>query len=122
MKSANAVPAGIFDNFLTSLELNGEMLDELARNSGWSRAEPRKITLAQLLLALSMESIQGEASFNDISSRIHLLNGNGGPSRQAVSKRINAPFLGILESLLAKAIAAKADCESLACQDSALSR
>jgi hypothetical protein len=122
MKSAKAVPSGIFDNFLTSIELNGEMLDELARNSGWSRAEPRKITLAQLLLALSMESIQGEASFNDISSRIHLLNGNGGPSRQAVSKRINAPFLGILESLLAKAIAAKADCESLACQGSSFSR
>jgi hypothetical protein len=30
MKPARAVPARIFDDFLTSIELNGEMLDELA--------------------------------------------------------------------------------------------
>lgn len=120
MKPARGVPARIFDDFLTSIELNEEMLDELGRSTGWSKAEPRKITLAQLLVALSLESVQGEASFNDLSSRIHLLSGDGGPSRQAVSKRINLPFLKVLEALLAKAIATKTDCKSLACQDSTL--
>ena len=120
MKQTKAVPAKIFDDFLTRIQLDAETLDELARTTGWSKAEPRKISLAQLLMALSMESVQGEASFNDLSSRIHLLNKDGGPSRQAVSKRINAPFLKVLEALLAKAIAAKTDCESLSCQDSSL--
>lgn len=116
MQPAKSIPAKIFDNYLSSIELDEQMLDELARNTGWRKAQPRKITLAQLLLAFSLESIQGEASFNDLSSRIHLLNGDEGPSRQAVSKRINAPFLKVLEALLAKAIAAKTDCKSLACQ------
>ncbi len=120
MKPPKAVPAKLFDDFLGSLELDSGMLDELARSTGWSKAEPRKITLAHLLMALSLESIRGEASFNDLSSRIHLLNQDGGPSRQAVSKRVNAPFLEVLEALLAKAIAAKADCDSLACQSPAL--
>lgn len=122
MKQAKAIPAKIFDNFLSSIQLESEMLDGLAWSTGWSKAEPRKITLAQLLLALSLESIQGEASFNDLSSRIHLLDKDGGPSRQAVSKRINVPLLKVLETLLARAIAAKTDCESLACQSPALSR
>lgn len=121
MKPTKAVPAKIFDDFLTRIELDGERLEELAWSTGWSKAEPRKITLGQLLLALSLESLQGEASFNDLSSRIHLLDNDGGPSRQAVSKRINAPLLKVLEALLAKAIAAKMDCESLACQHPALS-
>lgn len=121
MKPAKAVPSKIFDDFLTRIQLDAEMLDELARTTGWSKAEPRKISLAQLLMALSLESIQGEASFNDLSSRIHLLNKDGGPSRQAVSKRINVPFLRVLEALLAKAIATRTDCESLSCQDSTLS-
>lgn len=120
MKPPQAVPAKIFDHFLSSLQLDSGMLDELAWSTGWSKAQPRKITLAQLLPALSLESIQGEASFNDISSRIHLLNQDGGPSRQAVSKRINAPFLEVLQALLAKAIAAKLDGQSLACQSPAL--
>jgi hypothetical protein len=121
MKSAKAVPTKIFDDFLTRIQLDAEMLDELARTTGWSKAEPRKISLAQLLMALSLESIQGEASYNDLSSRIHLLSTDAGPSRQAVSKRINHPFLKVLEALLAKVIATKTDCESLSCQDSALS-
>lgn len=122
MSPAKAVPAKIFDNFLTSIELESEMLEELAWDSGWSQAQPRKITLGQLLLALSLESLQGDASFNDLSSRIHLLSKTqGGPSRQAVSKRINAPLLKVLEALLAKAIAAKLDGESLACLGPALS-
>jgi hypothetical protein len=122
MTAAKAVPAKIFDNFLSSLELDEELLDQLARGTGWCKAEPRKITLGQLLLALSIESIQGEASFNDISSRIHLLSEEKGPSRQAVSKRINLPFLKVLETLLAKIIAAKANCGSLTCKDNTLSR
>lgn len=121
MKPAKAVPAKIFDDFLTRIQFDAEMLDELARTTGWCKAEPRKISLAQLLMALSLESIQGEASFNDLSSRIHLLNKDGGPSRQAVSKRINLPFIKVLEALLAKAIATRTDCESLSCQHSTLS-
>lgn len=120
MKAPKAVPSKIFDEFLRSLELNAEMIDELAWSTGWSKAQPRKISLAQLLLGLSLESVQGEASYNDLSSRIHLLTPSGGPSRQAVSKRINAPLLKVLEALLAKAIAAKADGPSLACQSPSL--
>lgn len=122
MKQSKAIPAKIFDDFLAGIQLNGEMLDELARTTGWSKAEPRKITLPQLLVALSLESMQGQASFNDISSRIHTFTDEGGPSRQAVSKRINAPFLQVLETLLAKAIATKTDGKTLSCQDSSLSR
>lgn len=121
MKQARAVPAKTFDDFLTRLQLDEAMLDELARDTGWSRAQPRKITLAGLLMALSLESLQGDASFNDLSSRIHLLNKEAGPSRQAVSKRINAPFLKVIEALLAKIIATRTDCQSLSCQDSTLS-
>ncbi len=121
MKQAKAVPAKTFDDFLTRLQLDEAMLDELARGTGWSRAQPRKITLAGLLMALSLESLQGDASFNDLSSRIHLLNKEAGPSRQAVSKRINAPFLKVIEALLAKIIATRTDCQSLSCQDSTLS-
>lgn len=122
MKASRAVPSKIFDAFLRSLELNAEMIDELAWSTGWSKAQPRKISLAQLLLGLSLESVQGEASFNDLSSRLHLLTQNSGPSRQAVSKRINEPLLKVLEALLAKAIAAKTDGPSLACQSPSLER
>jgi hypothetical protein len=72
-------------------------------------------------MALSLESIQGEASFMTSAHAFISSTGIGGPSRQAVSKRTNAPFLKVLEALLAKAIATKTDCESLACQDSTLS-
>ncbi len=122
MKPQRAVPAKIFDDFLASLQLDEQGLDELGRSIGWSRAEPRKITLAQLLTALSLESILGKASFNDLSSRIHTLSRGKGPSRQAVSKRVNEPFLKVLETLLAKAIAARTDCKSLVCQHSTLAR
>ena len=121
MKPAQAIPSKIFDNFLSRLELDAEFLDDLAWSTGWSRAEARKITLPQLLIALSIESIQGEASFNDLSACIHKLNGDQGPSRQAVSKRINGPFLEVLEVLLAKSIAAKTSDKSLTCQGPALS-
>ncbi len=130
MKPPQTVPAKIFDSFLSILQIEEEWLDELAWSTGWSQAEPRKISLAHLLLALSIESLQGEASFNDLSSRLHLFTAqkHGGPSRQAVSKRLNAPFLQVLQvlqvlqTLLAKAIATKLDGESLACQHPTLAR
>lgn len=121
MKQPRAIPAKIVDDFLHSLELNAQALDEMAWASGWSKAEPRKITLSHLLCALSIESLLGEASFNDLSSRIHLLNAEKDPSRQAVSKRINASFKSVLETLLAKTIATKTNCQSLTCADSTLS-
>lgn len=122
MKPAKAVPAKIFDHFLASIQINSEMIERFAWDTGWSKAAPRKITLAELLQALALESMQGEASCNDLSSRIRSSSTAEGPSRQAVCKRINAPFLKVIEALLAKVIAAKLECESLACKHPALAR
>jgi len=100
------VPAKIFDHFLRSLDLDERDIEDLAKTTGWQQREPRKITAANLLSALCLESTQGEASFNDLSSRLDLLCNydEKGPSRQGVSKRINASFLKILEHLLARLI------------------
>lgn len=84
-------------------------LEVLAKEAGWQQREPRKITAAGLLSALCLESIQGDASFNDLSSRLGLASDQKGPSRQGVSKRINASFLKILEHLLARLISIKAE-------------
>lgn len=79
----------------------------LAKQTGWQTREPRKITAADLISALCLESLQGEASFNDLSSRLGLLINQKGPSRQGVSKRINRPFLELLKLLLARLIELK---------------
>ena len=109
MKNVPRVPAKIFDDFLHSLEIDEHDLEELARHTGWQQREPRKITAAGLLSALCLESIQGEASFNDLSSRLDFANDRTGPSRQGVSKRINPSFLQLLELLLARLISIKVD-------------
>jgi hypothetical protein len=84
-------------------------LELLAKQFGWQQREPRKITAAGLLSALCLESTQGEASFNDLSSRLKVPSDKKGPSRQGVSKRINASFLEVLEHLLARLISIKVD-------------
>lgn len=108
MKNVPRVPAKIFDDFLHSLEIDEHELEALAKQTGWHRREPRKITAAGLLSALCVESIQGEASFNDLSSRLGLASDRKGPSRQGVSKRINTSFVELLELLLARLINVKA--------------
>jgi hypothetical protein len=117
MKDIPKVPAKIFDDFLYSLELDEHELTELVIQSGWQQRTPRKITASALLAALCIESIQGEASFNDLSSRLDLLSDQKGPSRQGVSKRINTSFLKVLELLLARVIKAKAECGKLPFDD-----
>jgi hypothetical protein len=109
VKDLPKVPAKIFNDFLCSLELDEHELTELAIQSGWQQRSPRKITASVLLAALCLESIQGEASYNDISSRIDLLCEQKGPSRQGVSKRINTSFLEVLELLLARVIKVKTE-------------
>jgi hypothetical protein len=103
------VPAKIFDDFLHSLEMEEQDLELLAKQTGWQQREPRKITAAGLLSALCLESTQGEASFNDLSSRLNVASDKKGPSRQGVSKRINASFLEIIEHLLGRLISIKVD-------------
>ena len=102
-----SVPAKIFNDFLKSLDLDEEALELIAQETGWQEREPRKITAAGLLSALCVESMQGETSFNDLSSRIGLALNQKGPSKQAVSKRINSSFLQVLEQLLARLIEIK---------------
>jgi len=104
VKNLPRVPAKIFDGFLRSLQLDEHDLEQLAKQSGWHKREPRKITAAGLLTALCLESMQGDASFNDLSSRLDFANDRTGPSRQGVSKRINPSFLKLLEQLLARLI------------------
>lgn len=107
MKKHPRVPAKLFDDFLHSLEIDEQDLEALAKETGWQQREPRKITAAGLLSALCLESVQGDASFNDLSSRLDLASDGKGPSRQGVSKRVNAPFLKLLEQLLARLIKIK---------------
>jgi hypothetical protein len=115
VKETPKVPAKVFNDFLQSLELDEHDLTDLAIQTGWQKRKPRKITAAALLSALCIESIQGEASYNDLSSRIDLFSENSGPSRQGVSKRINASFLEVLELLLARVINAKVERGILPC-------
>lgn len=121
---APKVPRQLFDTYLKSLELDESQLDGLALEHGWRRREPRKITPASLLLALCIESIQGETSFNDIASTIDRLlekpdaaagSGEGspaarGPSKQAVAKRMDRSFRSVVEELLARMMQAKLRC------------
>ncbi len=65
MKHLPRVPAKIFDGFLRSLQIDEHDLEQLAKQSGWHKREPRKITAAGLLTALCLESVQGDANFND---------------------------------------------------------
>ena len=65
MKHLPRVPAKIFDGFLRSLQIDEHDLEQLAKQSGWRKREPRKITAAGLLTALCLESVQGDANFND---------------------------------------------------------
>ena len=109
MKNLPRVPAKIFDDFLHSLEIDEQDLELLAKQTGWQQREPRRITAAGLLSALCVESVQGEASFNDLSSRLGLASDQKGPSRQGVSKRVNPSFLKLLELLLARLINVKID-------------
>ncbi len=101
MRSVGKIPAKAFDQFLSSLAMNEEEIEALGWKTTWSGARPRKITLPKLLTALALESVRGDAGFNDLGSRIHRPVMESGPSRQAVSKRINAPLLEVMETLLA---------------------
>lgn len=119
------VPRQLFDTYLKSLELDEPQLNELALKHGWLQREPRKITPASLLLALCIESIQGEASFNDIASTISRLLDEPdapagpdagkpaarGPSKQAVAKRMDRSLRSVIEELLGRMVQAKTRCE-----------
>jgi hypothetical protein len=104
VKNVPKVPAKIFDDYFQSLDLDEDQLVDLAKQTGWQTREPRKITAAALLSSLCIESVKGEASFNDLSSRMDLTDDRKGPSSQAVSKRINPSFRKLLEILLARLI------------------
>jgi hypothetical protein len=114
MTTTPKVPAKLFGDYLQSLDLTGEELDQIAIVTGWQQREPRKITPAALLSALCLESINGQTSFNDIGSRIVPAIGQTGPSRQAVGKRLNDSFREILEFLLALLVKAKVGANALA--------
>ena len=112
LMSAPKVPQKVFDTYLKSLQLDEEKLDALAMAAGWTQREPRSITPANLLFSLCISSIKGETSFRDIASTIHKELGGKNASKQAVAKRLNAPFIQIVESLLEDLIRLKTSYES----------
>jgi len=107
VKNIPKVSAKIFDDFFKCFDLDEGDLNKMAKDVGWQLREPRKISASALLCSLCLESIKGEASFNDLSSRIDLAGDQNGPSRQAVAKRINPSFLKLVEKLLARLIRSK---------------
>lgn len=82
-----------------------DYLLDLAKTSGFSQREPRKIDACSLLASICGECLQGSPSCNDLAARIEANHPDCGPSRQAVYQRLNEPFERFLKHLLQDVIA-----------------
>lgn len=81
-------------------------LDHAARESGFIKRQPRKITTLNLLAALIEESLRGSPSYNELAARIETNDGTD-PSRQAIALRLGQPFEDFLKTLLGQVISLK---------------
>jgi hypothetical protein len=80
----------------------------LAKASGFIQRKPRKINAFNLLSSICEAGLTGSPSCNDLASYIDA-NNDKAPSKQAVAKRLNAPFETFVGFLLEYVISQKAD-------------
>jgi hypothetical protein len=96
----------VFINLLTSLDINEKELHELAKDTGFIQ-RTRKVDSLDLLHSLSIESIKGIASYNDIALSIENENGIS-ISRQAIWKKATEPCVDYFKHVLELIILNKA--------------
>lgn len=84
-----------------------DYLLQTAKASGFQKRLPRKIDAPSLLAAVCAQCIKGSPSCNDLAASLDSLSREQGPSRQAVSLRMDKPFEKFLEQLLADVIACR---------------
>lgn len=82
------------------------MVARFAREAGFTKRKPRKISAANLLGSVLTECAVGSPSYNDLASRLDDTD-HSAPSRQAVGLRINEDFHKFVESLLGHVIGMK---------------
>lgn len=95
-----------FINLFNTLDIKEEELVALSLESGFIR-RTRKVDSLDFLYSLSLESIKGVASYNDIAVSIE--NGNGiSISRQAIWKKVTEPCVDYFKNVLELIILSKA--------------
>lgn len=96
----------VFINLLTSLNINEKELYELAKDTGFIK-RTRKIDSLDFMHALTLESIQGIASYNDIA--VSFENEREiSITRQAIWKKVTEPCVDYFKFVLALVILGKA--------------
>ena len=96
---------------LNALDLGDNLIEELAREVEFYKIKPKKITATNLIQAFLEIIDDTTISFNKIAMKVHELTGDG-PSKQAISKRVNEDFVELLKKLL-QAILAKSSENSI---------
>jgi hypothetical protein len=94
----------IIDKFMTLTQ--GETLNAFALESGFVKRKPRKIDPKNILIAFFLMILQRGKSLTSIAMTLGNLKGIC-VSKQAIDKRIQEPFIGYLERVLAHTISQK---------------
>ena len=87
-----------FAHFFNLLDINEKKLTDLSNEVGFIR-RIRKVRCLDFLYSLSMESIKGIASCNDIAAALEV-DGNVSVSRQAIWKKLTDSCMGYVKRVL----------------------
>ncbi len=90
----------------SACELSSEVIERIARETGFSKRSGGKISASDFLANFCAESIKGTVSNNDIAAAIHAHTGVSA-SRQAYWERINDDCLMFFKAILAELIRSK---------------